>query len=279
MYRTVWKKCQNAVCQLNFYSSSGIKIVSMTGFKTNDHFLITDDYVYKIYKASEVCIRFLKDDGFTEEASVRISMSEFKKRIIRNVDGEKSPFAAVNIDFDEFENIHSLNLKNPSDKIEIGQPVALFGYQLDRENLAIKQGIVSSAFIHSNGLKYIQIDSSIKQGNSGSPIINIETCEVIGIIGHRLATVTQSHKRIKQIINNNLAILKKSQGKFNVEDIDPIQVLIANQNQIKHISNEIYKTANMSIGNALDIKYVHELFEEFIDAEVLKSTQNYQHDI
>jgi hypothetical protein len=45
-------------------------------------------------------------------------------------------------------------------------------------------------------------------------------------------------------------------------------VLIANQNQIKHITNEIYKTATMSSGYALDISYVQDLFEEFVDAEV-----------
>ena len=127
-------------------------------------------------------------------------------------------------------------------------------------------------------LKYLQVDSSIKQGNSGSPIIDIETGEVIGIIGYKLASISQSHKRMKQIINNNLAILKKSQGKFNVEEIDPIQVLIANQNQIKYISNEIYKTATMSSGYALDISYVHELFEEFIDAEVSQSSMGFQID-
>jgi len=273
MYRTVWKNCQNAVCQLNFYSSSGIKIISMTGFKVNGHFLITDDYIYKIYKASEVCIRFVKEDGFTEEASVRIPMSELKQRIIRNFENKKTSFAAMNIDFDEFKNIKSLKLKEPTEKNDIGTPIALLGYQLDRENLAIKQGILSSVFFDTNAFRYLQIDSSIKQGNSGCPVIDAETCEVIGIIGHRLATVTQSHKRIKQIINNNLAILKKSQGKFNVDDIDPIQVLIASQNQIKHISNEIYKTANMSIGNALDIKYVHDFFDEFIDAEVFQSSE------
>lgn len=278
MYRTVWKNCQSAVCQLNFYSSAGIKLISMTGFKVNDHFLITDDYIFRIYKASEVCIRFLKNDGFTEKASVRLSMSELKQRIIRNIDDKvKSPFAAINIDFDEFKKIQSLKFKKSGD-VNIGQPVAVLGYQLDQDNLAIKQGIVSSAFLDNNGLKHFQVDASIKQGNSGSPLINAETGEVIGIIGHKLATITQSHKRMKQIINNNLAILKKSQGKFNVEDIDPIQVLIANQNQIKHISNEIYKTANMSIGYALDIKYVHDLFEEFIDAEVLQSSDKPQLD-
>ncbi len=272
MYKSVWKKCQESVCQLSFYSAAGIKLLSMTGFKVNDHFLVTDDYLFKIKKAKKVKLRFVNVDGYTENASVEISMDELRKRLISSLDKDKTVFAAINIDFKEFKKIPSLKLNAKNNSVEIGQSIAVLGYQLEKDNLVIKTGIVSSAF-EENELKYFQIDSSIKQGNSGSPIVNVETGEVIGLLGHKLATVTQSHKRIKQIINNNLAILKKSQGKFNVEDIDPIQVLIANQNQIKHISNEIYKTATMSNGYALDISYVHDLFEEFIDAEVSQSSK------
>ena len=278
MYKTVWNKCQNSVCQLSFYSSAGIKLLSMTGFKVNDHFLITDDYLFKIYKAVKVKIKFVNSDGYTENTSIEIPMNELKKRIIKGIDNEKQSFAAINIDFEEFANIPSLKLSK-NKPVEIGQGIAVLGYQLDQENLSIKTGIVSSAFKHDNGLKHLQVDSNIKQGNSGSPLINADTGEVIGIIGHKLASITQSHKRMKQIINNNLAILKKSQGKFNVEEIDPIQVLIANQNQIKHITNEIYKTATMSIGYALDISYVHDLFEEFIDAEVSQTSLKFQIDV
>jgi len=278
MYKTVWSKCQNSVCQLSFYSSAGIKLLSMTGFKVNEHFLITDDYLFKIYKAVKVKIKFVNPDGYTENASIEIPMNELKRRILKGIDNEKTSFAAINIDFKEFAKIPSLKLSK-NETIEIGQSIAVLGYQLDQENLSIKTGIVSSAFKHDNGLKYLQVDSNIKQGNSGSPLINAETGEVIGIIGHKLASITQSHKRMKQIINNNLAILKKSQGKFNVEEIDPIQVLIANQNQIKHITNEIYKTATMSIGYALDISYVHDLFEEFIDAEVSQTSLKFQIDV
>ncbi|MCK5169591.1 MAG: trypsin-like peptidase domain-containing protein, partial [Bacteroidales bacterium] len=207
MYKTVWSKCQNSVCQLSFYSSAGIKLLSMTGFKVNEHFLITDDYLFKIYKAVKVKIKFVNSDGYTENASIEISMNELKKRIIKDIDKEKTSFATINIDFEEFVNIPSLKLSK-NKPVEIGQSIAVLGYQLDQENLSIKTGIVSSAFMHNNGLKYLQVDSNIKQGNSGSPLINAETGEVIGIIGHKLASITQSHKRMKQIINNNLAILK-----------------------------------------------------------------------
>ena len=271
MYRTVWKQCHKSVCQLSFFSSAGIKLISMTGFKANEHFLITDDYLFKIYKASEVLIRFVDTDGYNETASVRISMNEFKKRIIKGINQDKTPFAAINIDFEEFKNIPSLKL-NLNKAIEIGQPIAILGYPLEKQNLSIKTGIVSSSFEQDKGLKHYQVESNIEQGNSGSPLVNVETGEVIGIIGHKLAAITQSHKKMKQIINNNLAILKKTQGKFNVEEIDPIQVLIANQNQIKYITNEIYRTTTMSVGYALNISYVNDLFEEFIDAEVSQSS-------
>ena len=273
MYRSIWKQCHKSVCQLSFFSSDGINLISMTGFKVNGQFLITDDYLFKIYKAAEVSIRFMDADGCTQIAGVRIPMSEFKKRILKGIEKDKTPFAAININFDEFRDIPSLKLKASDQTVEIGQPIAVLGFQLHRDNLSIKTGILASSFIENNGLKYYHINSSIKQGNSGSPIVNAETGEVIGVLGHKLASITQSHKRMKQIINNNLAILKKNQGKFNVEEIDPVQVLIANQNQIKYIANEIYKTATMSDGYALDTKYVHDLFEEFVDAEVSQSSE------
>lgn len=277
MYKTVWNKCQRSVCQLSFYSSAGIKLLSMTGFKVNGHFLITDDYLFKISKAVKVKLRFVGPDGYSENSSVELSMSELKQRIIKGIHKEKTPFATINIDFKEFDKIPSLKL-SAKKEVAIGSEIAILGYQLDKDNLAIKSGIIASSFINGNDKKYFQVDSSLKQGNSGSPLINAETGEVIGVIGHKLASITQSHKRMKQIINNNLAILKKSQGKFNVEEIDPIQVLIANQNQIKHISNEIYKTATMTNGYALDISYINDLFEEFIDAEVSQSSQKFHID-
>lgn len=276
MYREVWNNCQRSICQINFFSSAGIKVLSMTGFKANGHYLITDDYLLKIKNASKVELRFVKSDGYSESVSLELAMNDFKKRIFVNYDGKDLPFAVINIDFEEFKEIPSLKFK-ASKQVSIGQPIAILGYQLDKENLAIKTGIISS-MLETEGYKHYQVDSSLKQGNSGSPLVNAETSEVIGIIGHKLATITQSHKRMKQIINNNLAILKKSQGNFNVDDIDPIQVLIANQNQIKHITNEIYKTSTMTSGYGLDISYVQDLFEEFVDAEVFHTSLKFQVD-
>ena len=39
----------------------------------------------------------------------------------------------------------------------------------------------------------------------------------------------------------------------NSGEIDPIQVLIANQNQIKHLASEFFKTTNMRVGYAAEL--------------------------
>jgi hypothetical protein len=65
-----------------------------------------------------------------------------------------------------------------------------------------------------------------------------------------------------KIINDNLKALKEGEGKINIQDIDPIQVLIASQNQIKHIAKEFYKSADIRTGFALTINHIINYFEE-----------------
>jgi hypothetical protein len=258
MYRKVWNKCQSAVCGINFYSSKGIRFDSVTGFKYG-HYLITDEMVYKIDRISEVQIAFMEDDGCTIKASVKISEKDFRLRMVKGIRENIPGFALIDIDFPQFDDIPSLQLSTFK-KLKVGSPIAIIGHQMEHNNIAIKTGIVSS-FCKQNGIKYIQFDAAMDRGNSGSPLIEVESGEVIGIVGQRLASLLDSYKRMIQIINNNLVLLKEAEGKINMIDIDPIQVLIANQNQIKHIAQEFFKTASIVYGFALDINQISEYFD------------------
>jgi S1-C subfamily serine protease len=119
-------------------------------------------------------------------------------------------------------------------------------------------------------MRYIQFDASVKPGNAGSPLIDAESGKVIGVIGQKLAELSQSHKRIKDIINNNIAVLKKYQGRLNIDDVDPVQVLIANQNQIKYIARELYNMANMREGFAIPSSALIHFFKKNIILETFK---------
>ncbi|MFO8235786.1 MAG: serine protease [Bacteroidales bacterium] len=267
MYRTIWKIASPAIALLNFYSERDIKVDTLTGFKLNNY-LVTDYSLKYIANYDKVEICFVDKDGLTVTATKTISKELLKYFLIKNAESKNSGFCVLNADFSEFDSIPSLKLaENLS--VEIGQPVVSIGYQLDQNNLSLKRGVVSS-FYERKGKRYIQFDASVKPGNAGSPLIDIESGRVIGVIGQKLAEVTQSHKKIKDIINNNITVLKKYQGRMNIEDVDPVQVLIANQNQIKYIARELYNMTNIRVGYAVPASELNHFFKKNVIMEDFK---------
>ena len=82
----------------------------MTGFKVNGQYLITDDNLFKISKAFKVKIVFVNSDGYSEKASIEISMDELNRRVIREVDKGETAFAVIKIDFKEFDEFIYTNI-------------------------------------------------------------------------------------------------------------------------------------------------------------------------
>ena len=250
MYRKVWEHCKSSVCSIDFITDAGTRIISFTGFKVKDY-LLTDEVVDKFAKPSSILLRFTESDA-KASGCISLTYEEFLASKVEVKTNPKPGFLIFDIQHKAFEAIPSLVC---SKKIQhsIGSPIAVLGYQLDQENLALKTGIISSYYKHKDGFNSIQVDCTIKQGNSGSPLICAETLEVIGVIGHRLASLARGYQEMMRIINNNLRVLNEAEGKINMEDIDPIQVLIANQNQIKHMATEFFKSTNMRVGFAAEI--------------------------
>lgn len=251
MYRNVWDSCYKSVCSICFYTESGIKINSLTGFLIENS-IVTDEFICSIKNCSEVVFSFFEKNGHTVSHSKRITYSEFKKRINRIAEFENEGFAIIHTDGLGFDQ-HTFLVPELSLQNEVGTSIAIIGFNEDHCNLSFKAGTISSFVKMENGRQYLQFEATVKQGNSGSPVINIETGKVIGVVGYRLSAFTRAYEAFKNIIDENLKLLKKSEGKMNIMDIDPIQVLIANQNQLKQISKEFYKTALMSYGFAVEI--------------------------
>lgn len=251
MYRKIWKECHLSVCSIHFLSKAGTHISTFTGFRVRDY-IITDDIITKFEQPDKIYIKFVKEDGYTESAGKLLTYKAFKDHIVYPGEMKIPGYAILRIDDKEFLKIPSLKCGRKIN-YEIGQPVAILGYHIDQGNLAIKNGIISSLFTLPDGLNYMQIDAAVQQGNAGSPVIESGSMEVIGVIGHRLSSLARSYHRIMKIFNRNIAILKEVQGKYNYDDVDPVQVLIANQNQIKHIASEFFKHSNVRIGFAVEL--------------------------
>lgn len=271
MYREIWRKVHSSVAQVNFFTHDNINILSLSGFKVGNY-LVTDEYVCKVSHYDHVEIKFVGKDGITPSAKEKFSKADFEKRLVVGSNDKPQNIVLIKIDIAVFSNIPGLSLCDDCDT-EIGEPIATVGYKLNHPNLSINKGILSS-FYPSQGVRYLQIDANIKQGNAGSPVIRAENGRVIGIIGHKLTEVSQSYKKLKDIINNNIQLLKSYQGRSSLDDIDPVQVLIASQNQIKYVTKEIYRSTNMGVGYALPARQIGHFFKENLILESYQSSRD-----
>ncbi|NOU17891.1 MAG: trypsin-like peptidase domain-containing protein [Bacteroidales bacterium] len=239
MLSQVWKSCHGSVCSLNFQNERGISIDTLSGFKVNES-LVTTDFAFYIPKAKKVEISFVGDDANSVVASMKIPYKEFINDLRIGVFDDHTGYSIFNLDFPDFKIIPSLKLSERR-KFPIGQQVALLAFSLGYSNLSLRSGIISSFFTNHDGLRFFQYDGISCLGNSGGPIIDPETMQVMGIVSRRNTPVSRSYKQLVDIITANIDELSKIQGVVKYGDIDPIQVLIANQSQIKQLANNIYR--------------------------------------
>ncbi len=75
-----------------------------------------------------------------------------------------------------------------SEDVECGSSVAIIGFPFGNSGLHIQSlthGIISSKILTSAGVKLLQFDGMIHEGNSGSPLIELHTKKIIGIVTNR----------------------------------------------------------------------------------------------
>jgi hypothetical protein len=259
LFKSVWQACHASVCSIRFLNGNDIEIVALTGFKAGEY-LFTHDMVNRIRKTEFVEIRFTKEDGHSTSALERLSLHDFTERIITSYDQEITGFAVISLTDLNFNTIPSLELA-ANRHISIGQAVAVIGYQYEHPALTIKSGIIST-LIHRNKGRYLQFDGTVIWGNLGSPLIDLKTNEVLGIIGYKLDRKNKSYEKMIEISNSNIKQLEVALGEFEVSGVDPIQVLIAWQKQILQLAGEIYKASGNTSGIAIDIKVVKQLVRD-----------------
>lgn len=258
MYSNVWKSCHASVCQLNFLNERGVSVDSLTGFKVNN-FLVTSQHAFCVEKAHKVEITFVDANANTIKASMRIPYAELTQELRIGVSNNCGHYAVFNIDLPEFEDIPSLTLSEQRNFV-IGSQIAALSYTYGYSNLSLKTGVISSAYVNKEGIRFIQFDGQVSYGNSGAPLIDPVTLEVIGIVTRRNTPAAKAYNQLMEITKTNLAELRRVESSVKFGDIDPIQVLIANQNQLKHLANIIYKHSSNSISHAVMLDSIISFF-------------------
>jgi V8-like Glu-specific endopeptidase len=274
MLSKTWKSCYASVCQLNFLNERGVCIDSLTGFKVKS-FLVTSQHAFCIEKAHKVQITFVGADANTIAATLKIPYAEFTKELRIGFLQNNGHYAIFNIDLPDFANIPSLTLSEQRN-FTIGAQVAALSFNFGYSNLTLKSGIISSTFSNQDGVRFMQFDGQVSYGNSGSPLIDPDTMEVVGIVSRRSTPVSSAYNQFKEIVATNLAELKKVETIIRFGDIDPIQVLIANQNQLKHLANIIYKYSSTNISQVVMLDGILSFFNRDV-VYVENTSSNKEH--
>jgi hypothetical protein len=256
MLKEIWNKYRAGIANINFYSDKGIHFFSITGFRYGKY-IISDPSAYMVSKAQYVEISFGGNDIQKEKSTIRFSLKEFKQNIIKSIK-ENASFVLIKIEQLNDLPVPSLPLAKERN-YQVGTPIVVIGYQLDQRVMAMKSGMIST-FFKTNNVPFIQYEASVNQGNSGSPLFNLDTGEVIGITGYRLAMINAQHVKLMKIINTNLEQIKKLEGKYKYENIDVSQILSVTQNQIKHLAHEFNRQSSFQYGFALEICKMKDLF-------------------
>jgi len=73
-----------------------------------------------------------------------------------------------------------------SDKVQAGQPVALIGSPLGVLEGSVSTGVISGTrLIEDSGFRVIQTDAAANPGNSGGPLVDLES-KVVGVLSFKL---------------------------------------------------------------------------------------------
>ena len=131
------------------------------------------------------------------------------------------------------------------------------GFQFDQPNLSLHSGILSSRFTNVD-VKYLQLDASVNQGNSGGPLIDPKTSEVIGIITRKMTGLTKQFDELLKSFSENIRVLEEAKkgGSIEMFGIDPIDFFKVSQIQMAKISVEIRRSANVGVGYAYELEKV-----------------------
>ncbi len=254
MYKGIWQKIYKSVCSITLLKDDE-RIASGTGFRVGNK-LVTNYHVIQVPTATHVQLRFVNEDGYTDYISKRISLDEFLTKLVDSMPVDSWDYAIFDLDWPEFNSIPSLNLC-AKDEFNIGQSVILLGYQFDQPNLSIHSGILASRFV-SAGVKYLQLDASVNQGNSGGPLVDPNTSEVIGIITRKMTGLTRQFDELLNSFAQNIQTLEQASkgGRMQMFGIDPIEGMKVSQTQMARISLEIKRSANVGIGYAYELEEV-----------------------
>ena len=251
--KELWKKINPSVCQI-IHKRNKKFISAGTGFKC-ENYIITNNHVYNPTNSDEIIIQFKTENGRGISLQKSYTSEEFISLLKDGMNKDSWDFAIL--EDSHFSEIPNLKLSDEKKEIEIGQKCIFLGFPFSSNYLTIHEAIISAKYTNQkNNVKYIQLDASVNGGNSGGPLIEIDSQEVVGIITLKKTGFSERFRALNESYKSNIELFEKTSGGVKISGIDPIESFKVIQNQLSVLGKEIERSSNVGIGFGFELDEV-----------------------
>lgn len=222
-----------------------------SGFWAGGH-LITNHHVMNVPSTFDIWIR-QEGDVSPNDSGLRLTYKDWLSRIVTSSDEHSYDYAIMNCPELAAVATHDFVLKNP-ESLPVGSHIAFLGYPLEHMNLTCHGGYISS-FYEKKSAQIIQVDGSVNSGNSGGPLIEVESGSVIGIISRKATGLSKTFDHLRAALKQNVKVLSANGGIF-MNGMDAFAVMAGSYESVLSMTNEIERQANVGIGYAFSAKHL-----------------------
>ncbi len=251
-----FQECRSGVVQI-FLERDHYKIGNGSGFLVSGG-IITNSHVIRKTDFDAIAIRFDESDPADQNSYIRVIINDV---IAAESSEDEKDYAFLKMEEPEFNDRHVFSFSE-NEMVKVGQKIAFMGYPFEMHNLTCHTGYISSIY-KENGVLVYQIDGSVNGGNSGGPLISLDSGDVIGIV-----TRTQTGL-IKEQFNDLIKALKSNQQAFSKAKssvifggFDSRKHFVKSQAAMEVIAQNLRRSANVGIGYAFSSDCVRDHFEE-----------------
>jgi hypothetical protein len=164
-------------------------------------------------------------------------------------------FAILDVPDLKTQDLHDFMMESPN-KMQIGEEALILGYPLEHKNLVCHKAFISS-FYQSGKTNIIQLDASVNNSNSGGPLVDITTGNVIGIVTRKgTGLIKKMFSQLFAAFDDNINYLLPYEKSMGLSGFYPVKMLIAGQNQMKELAKQIQRSANVGIGYAHSVEHI-----------------------
>ncbi|TVR72569.1 MAG: serine protease [Marinilabiliales bacterium] len=247
MYTSVWKNHHKSVCSFEFYSKRGILFYRATGFRYKDY-IVTDICSEEMRRAVRLVLRFCPDSSTEPVMFKELNTVDLRKLIAGELKNRYSGIKLIRVPPGRTAPVPLAAPVVPA-AVVTGTQVAIIGYSRRMNKPYLKAGIVSSHNI-IGGDEYMHIEAPFEPGNAGSPVIDLSTGNIVGVVTDCLSSQLRDYRVLKSIIKENIRTLSKLNGSFNDGRTDFAQAIKANQYMAMNLARDIHLGCHRSYGFA-----------------------------